>query len=103
MIWVAVVNDASVHSVRLFQETVTQTMQEKKLHKMLLVKSKLFKPTNQIKKAYREASTQLTPTEQIDLIFELKSFGEETEVSSNLKMDSSFNLVDDDDVVDAVM
>ena len=42
----AVVNDSSERAVKLVKETISQIMTEKKLQKMLLVKSKLDKPTH---------------------------------------------------------
>ena len=71
---------------------------------MLLVKGKVAKPTNRTKKAYREASSSLTPSEQLDLVFGLTtSADEEIEVSSNSEMDSSIEIVDDEEVVDALV
>ena len=61
------------------QETVSQTVNEKKLQKMLLVKAKLPKPRNRTKKAYREASSKLTRSEQLALVFGLED-KEEIEV-----------------------
>ena len=100
----AVVNDSSERAVKLVQETVSQTISEKKLQKMLLVKSKIDKPKNRTKKAYREASSSLTPSEQLDLVFGLTtSADEEMEISSNSEMDSSMEIVDDEEVVDALV
>ena len=44
-------------------------MSEKKFHKMLLVKYNVKKPTSRTKAAMREAAEQLTPSEQLDLLF----------------------------------
>ena len=100
----AVVNDSSERAVKLVQETVSQTISEKKLQKMFLVKSKIDKPKNRTKKAYREASSSLTPSEQLDLVFGLTtSADEEMEISSNSEMDSSMEIVDDEEVVDALV
>ena len=84
------------------QETVSQTLNEKKLQRMLLVKSKLPKPTNRTKKAYREASAILTPSEQLALLFGHND-QEEREVSSCSEMDSSMDMVDKNKVIDALV
>ena len=94
---VAVVNDASERAIKLIQETVTQTIDEKKLQKILLVKSKLSKPTHRTKKNYRDAANQLSPSEQLDLVFGMS--GEEQEISSCSEMDSSIDIVDEEEVL----
>ena len=95
----AVVNDASERSVKLVQETVSQTLNEKKLQKMLLVKSSLEKPKSRTKKSYREAANQLSAAEQLDIAFGL-SKGEEQEISSCSELDSSMDIVNDADIVE---
>ena len=70
----------------------------------MLVKSKIAKPKNRTQKAYREASSSLTPSEQLDLVFGLTtSADEEMEISSNSEMDSSIEIVDDEEIVDALL
>ena len=72
---------------------------------MLLVKAKLQKPTNRTKKAYRKASAMLTPSEQLALVFDHED-QEETEVSSISscsEMNSSMDLVDESEIVDALV
>lgn len=69
----AVVNDASERAVKLVQETVMQAISEIKLQKILVVKSKLAKPSSRTKKAYQEAAEVLTPSEQLDLVFGLSA------------------------------
>ena len=100
----AVVNDSSERSVKLVQETVKQAYSDKKLQKMLLVKSKMAKPTSRTKASYREAASQLTPQQQLDLTFAVNQVEEdaEQEVSSCSELDSSIDIVDDDDVIDAL-
>ena len=98
----AVVNDASERAVKLVQETVNKAMSEKKLQKMLLVKSKLAKPKNRTKKAYREAAEQLTPSEQLEILFRLPE-EEETEISSCSEMNSSLEIINDEDVEAALV
>ena len=50
---IAVVNDAGERAVKAVQETVHQACSEKKLQRMLLVKSKISKPSSRTKAAYR--------------------------------------------------
>ena len=64
---------------------------------MLLVKSKLSKPTHRTKKNYRDAANQLSPSEQLDLVFGMS--GEEQEIFSCSEMDSSIDLVDEEEVL----
>ena len=99
----AVVNDSSERAVKLIQETVAQALSEKKLKKMWLVKSKIEKPKNRTKKAYREAANQLAPSDQLDIVFGLSAADKETEVSSCSELDSSMDIVDETDVVETLI
>ena len=65
-------------------------MQGKKLQKMLLVKSKIKNPRNKTKAAYKQSAKQLTPGEQLDMVFCIQT-AVETEVSSNSEIDSSLD------------
>ena len=78
-------------------------MSEIKLQKMLVVKSKLAKPTCRTKKAYRDAAKALTPSEQLDLVFGLSAANEEVEVSSCSEMNSSLEIIADQDIEDALL
>ena len=96
----AVVNDSRERAVKLIQETIAQAMSEKKFQKMLLVKSKIKKPKNRTRKAYREAANQLAPSDQLDIVFGLSAALEEIEVSSCSELESSMDIIDDSEVME---
>ena len=78
-------------------------MSDKKLQKMLVTKSKIKKPTSRTKEAIREAAMQLTPEEQLDVIFHSNTdFEMEISSSSELEEGSSVDNVDEDDVLMAL-
>ena len=70
---------------------------------MLLVKSKIEKPKNRTRKAYREAANQLAPSDQLDIVFGLSAADEETEVSSCSELDYSMDIVDDSEVMESLI
>ena len=97
---IAVVNDAGERAVKAVQETVHQACSEKKLQRMLLVKSKISKPSSRTKAAYRAAAEQLTPTEQLSIAFSIQQ--RETEVSSSSEIESSMDDVDEYNILAAL-
>ena len=67
---------------------------------MLLVKSKISKPSFRTKAAYRAAAEQLTPTEQLSIAFSIQQ--RETEVSSSSEIESSMDDVDEYNILAAL-
>ena len=68
---------------------------------MLLVKSKFKKPTNRTKAAMKEAAEMLTPSEQLDLLFN-KVWTEEVIIESSEEEyaeDSNLDIVDHEDAL----
>ena len=102
---IAIVNDAGERAVKAAEEIVNQVKDEKKMQKMLIVKSKLKKPSARTK----EAAEQLTPAQQLDLAFKLgdpdQEGGEEHEVYSGSEIEegSSLDFIDEEEVEQALL
>ena len=96
----AVVNDAAERAVKAVQEVVLQLYDEKKLQKILMVKSKIDKLLSRTKAAYKEAVEQLTPAEKLTLAHKCGRFKETEDklsLSSTSDFDSSLDIVDEGD------
>lgn len=98
----SVVNDASERCVKLIQETVEQAKSEDKLQKMLVVKSKIQRPKNRTKAAFKEAAEQLTPAQQIDLMFSVDKKANDWDWESS-ELDSSMELANEEEVKAALL